>query len=147
MAIGASMISSPITVKMSRAIATCRSNENVSAKDTITRSITNRDKYVNCAASDAYANIDISIIKLGRSRDPLIFMMGVLIRVRQHIYTETGPWLSASTTHQQPINSSPLSAAYMHQWNGSALVQIMACRLFDIKPLSKHILGYCQLDP
>ena len=29
-----------------------------------------------------------------------------------------------------PINSSPPSAAYMCQWTGSALVQIMACRLF-----------------
>ena len=28
-----------------------------------------------------------------------------------------------------------------------ALVQIMACRLFGTKPLSKPILGYCQLDP
>ena len=30
---------------------------------------------------------------------------------------------------------------------GSALVQIMACRLFGAKPLSKPMLGYCQLDP
>ena len=45
------------------------------------------------------------------------------------------------------FNSSPPSAAYMPQWVGSALVQIMACRLFDAKPLSKPMLGYCQLDP
>ena len=44
-------------------------------------------------------------------------------------------------------NSSPPSATYMHQWIGSALVQIMACRLFSAKPLSKPVLGYCQLDP
>ena len=37
------------------------------------------------------------------------------------------PWL----THP------PLSASYMRQWIGSALVQIMACRLFGAKPLSK----------
>ena len=37
-------------------------------------------------------------------------------------------------------NSSPHSAAYMRQWIGSALVQIMACRLFGAKPLSKPIL-------
>ena len=30
---------------------------------------------------------------------------------------------------------------------GSALVQIMACRLFGAEPLSKPVLGYCQLDP
>ena len=46
-----------------------------------------------------------------------------------------------------PINSSPPSAAYMCQWTGSALVQIMACCLFGAKPLSKPMLGCCQLDP
>ena len=44
------------------------------------------------------------------------------------------------------FNSSPPSVAYKHQWIGSALVQIMACRLFDAKPLSEPMLGYCQLD-
>ena len=44
------------------------------------------------------------------------------------------------------FNSSPPSAAYMHQWIGSALVQIMACRLFGAKPLSAPMLVYCQLD-
>ena len=34
----------------------------------------------------------------------------------------------------------------MHQWIGSALVQIMACRLFGAKPLSEPMLAYCQLD-
>ena len=37
-------------------------------------------------------------------------------------------WLSAV------LNSSP---SYMHQWIKSALVQIMACRLFSTKPFSK----------
>ena len=37
------------------------------------------------------------------------------------------------------VSSSPLSAAYMRQWIGSALVQIMACCLFGAKPLSKPI--------
>ena len=32
----------------------------------------------------------------------------------------------------------PPSAVYMRQWIGSALVQIMACRLFGTKPLSKQ---------
>ena len=44
------------------------------------------------------------------------------------------------------FNSSPPSATYMRQWIGSALVQIMACRLFGAKSLSKQMLGYCQLD-
>ena len=33
----------------------------------------------------------------------------------------------------------------MRQWIGSTMVQIMACRLFDTKPLSKPIPGHCQL--
>ena len=40
------------------------------------------------------------------------------------------------------FNSSPLSAAYMHQWITSALVQIIACRLFGAKPLSEPMLEY-----
>ena len=38
------------------------------------------------------------------------------------------------------FNSSPPSAAYMRHWIGSALVQIMACRLFGAKPLFKPML-------
>ena len=45
------------------------------------------------------------------------------------------------------MNSSPPSATYLYQWIRSALVLIMACRLFSAKPLSKPMLGYCQLDP
>ena len=44
------------------------------------------------------------------------------------------------------VNSSPPSAAYMRQWMRSALVQIMTCRLFGAKPLSKPMQGSCQLD-
>ena len=43
------------------------------------------------------------------------------------------------------INPSPPSAAYMRQWIGSTLVQIMASGLYGTKPLSKPVLGYCQL--
>ena len=39
----------------------------------------------------------------------------------------------------------PPSTAYMGQWTGSALVQIMACRLIGAKPLSEPMLIYCQL--
>ena len=44
------------------------------------------------------------------------------------------------------INSSPPSAAYMRQWTGPSLVQIMACRLFGVKPLPDPMLVYRQLD-
>ena len=46
----------------------------------------------------------------------------------------------------KPVNSSPPSAAYLHQRTGSALVQIMACRLFGAKPLPEPMLAYCQLN-
>ena len=45
------------------------------------------------------------------------------------------------------INSFPPSAAYIREWIRSALVQIMVCRLFGTKPLSKPVLGCCQLHP
>ena len=35
----------------------------------------------------------------------------------------------------------------MRQWIKSALVQIMACRLFGAKPLSEQMLTYFQLAP
>ena len=34
----------------------------------------------------------------------------------------------------------------MHQWVGSSLVQVMACRLFGTKPLPVSILSYSQLN-
>ena len=42
--------------------------------------------------------------------------------------------------------SSPPIAAYMRQGTGSALVQVMACRLFGAEPLTEPMLVYCQLD-
>ena len=44
------------------------------------------------------------------------------------------------------FNSSPPSVAYMRQWIGPTLVQIMAFRLFGDKPLPEPMLLYCQLD-
>ena len=41
------------------------------------------------------------------------------------------------------FNSSSPSATYMHQWIGSALVEIMACHLVGAKPLSQPRLEYC----
>ena len=41
---------------------------------------------------------------------------------------------------QSFINSSPSSGAYMRQWAGSPLVQIIACRLISAKPLSEPML-------
>ena len=48
--------------------------------------------------------------------------------------------------HRNDISPPPLSSTYMCQGTGSALVQIMACRIFGANPLSRPMLGYCQLD-
>ena len=40
----------------------------------------------------------------------------------------------------------PPSDAYMRQWTGSSLVQVMACCLFGDKPLPEPMLIYCWLD-
>ena len=48
---------------------------------------------------------------------------------------------------QDKINSSAPRTAYMRQWTGSTLVQVMACRLFGAKPLPEPMLTFCQLDP
>ena len=53
------------------------------------------------------------------------------------------PWYMLLTQHSL---SSP-SAAYMRQRIGSALVRIMARRLFDAKLLSTPMLAQCQLGP
>ena len=45
-----------------------------------------------------------------------------------------------------PPPPPPLNAAYMHQWTGSALVQVMACHLLGAKPLPEPMVSYCQLD-
>ena len=48
--------------------------------------------------------------------------------------------------HGNCLTHLPPCAAYMRQWIRSALVQIMACRLFGTKPLSEPMLVCCQLD-
>ena len=50
------------------------------------------------------------------------------------------------TIFQNSINSAAPSAANIFQGTLSALVQLMACRLFGAKPLPEPMLTYCQLD-
>ena len=40
----------------------------------------------------------------------------------------------------------PPSAAYLRQWTGSSLVQVMCFRLLGAKPLPEPMLAYCQPD-
>ena len=52
-----------------------------------------------------------------------------------------------SFTRPQYVNPSLPNATYMRQWTLWELVKVMACRLFDAKPLPQPMLTYCQLDP
>ena len=85
---------------------------------------------------------------------------GVLWHLPEGNFTETTqeicPWyqfeyqqlnITAAPPSSHWVNSCPPSAAYMHQWIGSALVKIMACRLFGAKPLSKPVLGLFSIRP
>ena len=45
------------------------------------------------------------------------------------------------------LNSSPPNAAYMREWIDPTLVQIMACRLFGAKPLSKPNARLLSIGP
>ena len=83
-------------------------------------------------------------MEIRRSDDHLISTMGFPTLVRWHLYIESD--LSSYQLTNRLTNSSLPGAAYMRQWTGSALVQIMACRLFGAKPLSEPMLKYCQLD-
>ena len=61
------------------------------------------------------------------------------------------PWYWPSYSrifHFQHQNGNPFppSAAYMRQWTGSALIQVMACCLYGTKPLPEPMLPFCQLD-
>ena len=82
----------------------------------------------------------ISIMKLTTYDNKDILQLVNLIK-RKNIpslhHFSTDPSFTSSTT----------SVAYMRRWTGVALVQIMACRLFGVKPLSEPVLGNCQLDP
>ena len=52
--------------------------------------------------------------------------------------------MSASKMYFDFLNSSPttVSAAYMRHWTESAMVQVMAFRLFGAKPLHEPMLTY-----
>ena len=69
-----------------------------------------------------------------------------LVQVMAWCRQASSHYLNPCWPRSQWVNSSPPSAAYMHQWNGSALVQVMACCLFGTKPLPEPMLTYCQLD-
>ena len=64
-----------------------------------------------------------------------------------HANTFWNTWHSVLSSPFSPHPTHTPSTAYMRRWIGTALVQIMACRLFGTKPSSKPMLGHCKLDP
>ena len=85
-----------------------------------------------------------------------IFKRNLLLIVSKLAWAQVMAWCLMAPSHYlnqcwsnlwlQWVNSPPPSTAYIRQWIGSALVQIMACRLFGTEPLSKPMLPYCQLN-
>ena len=55
-------------------------------------------------------------------------------------------WENFAAISNVPINLSLPSAAYMGHWIGSALVQIIACRLFGAKPTNAGLLSIEPLE-
>ena len=68
--------------------------------------------------------------------------MGILFRRTQNVITNYGIEASHCAV---VVNSSPPNAANMRQWIGSALVQVMACRLFGVMLWHEPILTFRQL--
>ena len=64
----------------------------------------------------------------------------------EYIFASHGP-IELNPPHPHPTTTHPTppSAAYMRGWIGWAMVQIMACRLFGAKPLSKQMPGLLSI--
>ena len=102
-------------------------------------------------------NVKIAItewhsISRSRGRHCLDWPFSALVRDSQYSVNSSRPGFTRSLPAAGlcwrrlaylSVNSSPPSATYMHMWIGSALIQIMACRLFGVKPLSKPTLACC----
>ena len=79
----------------------------------------------------------------GRQMPAVSAVQGDCERVYLYQYILSNTWLTLNT-----VNSAITPcAAYMRQRTGSALVRIMACRLFGAKPLPEPMLLFHQLDP
>ena len=92
-----------------------------------------------------WTNVDLSSwvfrgIHLRANLQELMSTLYMTLKITNFMITVACPW-------GQWVNSSPPSAAYTRQWTGSALVPVMACRLFGAHPLPEPMLAYCQLDP
>ena len=66
-----------------------------------------------------------------------------MIRLQNNFYVTSNQYTEVDLAGFPSM--SPCDA-YMRHWTGSALVQIMACRMFGAQPLPEPILIYI-LDP
>ena len=89
--------------------------------------------------SVVWNKIDMLCVKYRMDWTTEMVVMDELSFARCEVKPSIG-WISS-------VDLSPRSAVYMRQWTGSALVQIMACRLVGAKPLSEPTLVYCLLGP
>ena len=55
--------------------------------------------------------------------------------------------VTLSFSHVCNFLTHPPEAVHMRWWNGTALVQMMVCRLLDAKLLPETMQAHCQLDP
>ena len=55
---------------------------------------------------DIYPGMGIPMLKIRRSRDCLIFNMGILILIRQHLYIGMVPWCNESLVSSSSGNKS-----------------------------------------
>ena len=75
----------------------------------------------------------------GHLRSKVIYCIFILLKL-QH-------WNISGNVYTSMLCCVLLWLGADRRWTGSALDQIMACRLDGTKPLSEPMLTYCQLDP
>ena len=68
-----------------------------------------------------------------------------IISIQENVFETVICEMSAILSQPQCVNSTPPSATYMRHWTRSALVQIMACRLFGAKPLPEPMLTFREI--
>ena len=90
---------------------------------------------------------------------PLLHLISLFIKSISHRFIDSlthlsidwivdYTWITYERIHSYAsFNSSLPSAAYMRRCTGSALVQLMACRLFGAKPSPAPVLTYYKLAP
>ena len=69
-----------------------------------------------------------------------------MLTTRSAVYSEDCLLFNTLYDHSHLSSLRP-GDAYMHHWNGSSSVHVMACCLFGTKTLPDPMMTYCQLDP